>query len=263
MIKAAPEAPSRAPIVFLDFDGTITRRDATDAILEVFADPEWLTIEEEWKRGRIGSRECLTAQMGLVRASKEDVNVLLDSIEVDAGFVPLLERCAALRMPVHIISDGFDYCIHRILRRPSLSLAPLLSAVQVVSSHLEQGAGALSTWRVGFPSSAEPCVHGCGTCKPAAMSRLNPNARITIFVGDGLSDRYAAGCADVVFAKDALAAYCDERAIAYTPYDNLVTVSRRLFYYAERSGAKALTSGGGAPRELIKASADADADADL
>jgi hypothetical protein len=60
------------------------------------------------------------------------------------------------------------------------------------------------------------------------MSRLNPNARIAIFVGDGLSDRYAAGCADVVFAKDALSAYCDERAIAYTPYGDLGLVAQKL-----------------------------------
>jgi 2-hydroxy-3-keto-5-methylthiopentenyl-1-phosphate phosphatase len=216
------------PIVFLDFDGTITRRDATDAILEVFADPEWLRIEEKWKRGQIGSRECLTAQMALVRASQKEVDRLLDSIEIDTGLVPLLERCAALSMPVHVISDGFDYCISRILTRPSLALAPLLSGVQIVSSHLEQGPGALSTWRVGFPSSAGRCVHGCGTCKPAAMTRLNPSSRITIFVGDGLSDRYAAACADVVFAKEALAAYCDEQAIAYTPYDHLGAVGQSL-----------------------------------
>jgi 2-hydroxy-3-keto-5-methylthiopentenyl-1-phosphate phosphatase len=216
------------PIVFLDFDGTITRRDATDAILEAFADPEWLRVEEEWKRGQIGSRECLTAQMALVRASKEEVDRLLDSIEIDPGFVPLLERCATLSTPVHVISDGFDYCITRILTRPSLALGPLLSGVQVVSSHLEQGDGALSSWRVGFPSSTEPCLHGCGTCKPAAMTRLNPSSRMTIFVGDGLSDRYAAACADVVFAKDALAVYCDERAIAYTPYGDLGLVAQKL-----------------------------------
>jgi len=42
------------PVLFLDFDGTITRRDAVDAILEKFADPRWLAIEEDWKSGRIG-----------------------------------------------------------------------------------------------------------------------------------------------------------------------------------------------------------------
>ncbi|PYS76594.1 MAG: phosphatase, partial [Acidobacteria bacterium] len=45
------------PILFLDFDGTISERDAIDAMLEAFAAPEWLAVEEEWQAGRIGSRE--------------------------------------------------------------------------------------------------------------------------------------------------------------------------------------------------------------
>jgi 2-hydroxy-3-keto-5-methylthiopentenyl-1-phosphate phosphatase len=32
-------------VVFLDFDGTITLRDASDAILDAFADPEWGALE--------------------------------------------------------------------------------------------------------------------------------------------------------------------------------------------------------------------------
>src|SRR5258706_16438825 len=110
--------PEPGVVVFLDFDGTITTRDATDAILEVFADPGWLAIGEAWMTGQIGSRDCLAAQIALVTASDEQVNQLLDAIDVDPGFSSLLEVCAAERAALHIISDGFDYCIERILRRP-------------------------------------------------------------------------------------------------------------------------------------------------
>ena len=92
-------------MVFLDFDGTITRRDATDAILEAYADPEWVQIEDEWKRGRMGSRDCLIAQMALVRATNAEIDSLLDDIAIDQGFVPLLETCSAHGVPVHIVSD--------------------------------------------------------------------------------------------------------------------------------------------------------------
>src|SRR5438128_48801 len=107
------------PILFLDFDGTITRRDAVDAILETYADAAWLTFESEWREGRIGSRDCLRAQMALVRASRKQLDALLDEIEIDQGFVALLEMCARHDIPAHIISDGFDYCIRRILGRAS------------------------------------------------------------------------------------------------------------------------------------------------
>jgi 2-hydroxy-3-keto-5-methylthiopentenyl-1-phosphate phosphatase len=214
--------PGPGAVVFLDFDGTITLRDATDAILDAFADPAWLQLEDAWLSGQIGSRECLAAQMALVTASREQVDRLLGEIGVDPGFATLLDACAACAAPVHIISDGFDYCIGRILWRPDLNLLARLTDSHIVSSSLRLDDG---RWRATFAHPPEPCAHGCATCKPAAMERLNPNGAVTVFVGDGISDRYAAACADIVFAKDKLAAYCENASIPYAPYDTLAAVA--------------------------------------
>jgi 2-hydroxy-3-keto-5-methylthiopentenyl-1-phosphate phosphatase len=209
-------------IVFLDFDGTITVRDVTDAILEAFADRAWLEIEEAWITGRIGSRDCLQAQIALVRARQAQVNDLLDGIEVDPGLGSLLDVCATVRAPVHIISDGFDLCIERILTRPDRHFRAQLAGSHIVSSRLRvEGV----RWHADFPHPPEPCPHGCATCKPAAMERLNPDGALTVFVGDGFSDRHAARAADVVFAKGKLAAFCEEAAILYAPFDTLSTVA--------------------------------------
>jgi 2,3-diketo-5-methylthio-1-phosphopentane phosphatase len=238
-----PAAKAARPVVFLDFDGTITRRDVTDAILEVYADPQWLQVEEEWKAGRLSSRDCLTAQVALVTAAPEQLDSLLDSIEIDSGLVPLLDTCSAHGVPVHIVSDGFDYCIHRVLSRPSLGLAPHLESVQIVSSHLERDG---TRWTLEFTSSHQPCAHGCATCKPATMERLNPAGGPMVFVGDGLSDKHAARRADLVFAKDALAAFCDQHAIAYAPYDHLLTVAQSLDRLLQSTAVLALEPAGGA-----------------
>lgn len=211
-------------MVFLDFDGTITRRDATDAILDCHADPRWRQIEEAWRLGRIGSRECLEAQMALVTATRTDIDALLDDIDVDPGLAPLLDVCSARGVQVSIVSDGFDYCIDRILSRPSLGLVERLKDVRIVSSHLEVNG---TRWKATFTRMIPPCLHGCATCKPAVMELLNTDHRLKLFVGDGFSDKYAAAHADVVFAKDALADFCDHRAIPYTPYDTLAAVARR------------------------------------
>ena len=87
---------------------------------------------------------------------------------------------------------------------------------------------------LSFPSMEEGCEHGCATCKPAAMVRLIESPGPTIFVGDGLSDRYAAACADLVFAKNDLAAYCDEHAITYRRFDTLALVTQTISDLAER-----------------------------
>jgi 2,3-diketo-5-methylthio-1-phosphopentane phosphatase len=220
-----PEAAQQPPMLFLDFDGTISERDAIDALLEAFAAPEWLMIEAEWQAGRIGSRVCLGAQMALVRATPTEVNALLDAITVDRGFADLLDTCAAHRVPVHIVSDGLDYCIRRILANAGPRVVRAAAHIPVYSSRLKPaGAG----WRIEFPDFAGACAHGCATCKPAVMRRLNPTGARAVFVGDGLSDRYAAECADLVFAKGKLADYCRARGLAHVRYADLGRVAAYL-----------------------------------
>jgi len=60
------------------------------------------------------------------------------------------------------------------------------------------------------------------------MRRLNGAGGPTIFVGDGLSDRYAAAYADVVFAKNQLATYCAEQGLGCIGYAGLATIGMWL-----------------------------------
>jgi 2-hydroxy-3-keto-5-methylthiopentenyl-1-phosphate phosphatase len=65
------------------------------------------------------------------------------------------------------------------------------------------------------------------------MRLLNRAGATTVFVGDGLSDRYAVAEADIVFAKKSLARYCAEQGIAYHAYESLAAVAVRLIYAIE------------------------------
>lgn len=110
-------AESQSPVVFLDFDGTISKRDVIDRILEEFADSRWLDAEEKWLNGEIGSRECLEKQFSFVRAAPAELDEFLDTLELDEGFAPLLDVCREANLDVHIVSDGFDYYIRRLLEK--------------------------------------------------------------------------------------------------------------------------------------------------
>jgi 2-hydroxy-3-keto-5-methylthiopentenyl-1-phosphate phosphatase len=233
-------------VVFLDFDGTITLRDATDVLLDAFADQAWLRVEDAWLSGEIGSRECLAAQMALVTATQEEVDCLLGEIGVDPGFAMLLDVCVARAWPVHIVSDGFDYCIGRILGRPDRNLLARLTTSHIVSSTLIPDGG---RWRAAFAYPPEGCAHGCATCKPSAMTRLNDTGALTVFVGDGISDRYAAAYADVVFAKDRLSAFCDNASIRYAPFDTLAAVAHAI----ERSLGAVLPRAHSLPGKVVPA----------
>jgi 2-hydroxy-3-keto-5-methylthiopentenyl-1-phosphate phosphatase len=75
-----------------------------------------------------------------------------------------------------------------------------------------------------FPHSLAPCEHGCATCKPAIIRRLGKGRQPIIFVGDGMSDRFAVEAADVVFAKRQLLAYCRENDIPCHPFETFKDV---------------------------------------
>ncbi|HEV2248018.1 MAG TPA: HAD-IB family phosphatase, partial [Terriglobia bacterium] len=107
------EAAVRKPVVFSDFDGTITRLDVTDEILEQFADPSWREVEEQWLRGNIGSRECFERQAALVSVTAKQLNALIDAIPLDPDFPAFYRTLKAWRLPFYIVSDSFDYVIRR------------------------------------------------------------------------------------------------------------------------------------------------------
>jgi len=212
------------PIIFSDFDGTIAQVDVTDVILNEFADPKWREVEEEWVAGRVGSRECLRRQMALVRASAEDLDALVDSVPLDPGFVAFQRWTREHRIPFCVVSDGFDYVIRRILQRCGFD-GELLNGSHLFASSMRIEK---DTVRVQFPHPPAPCLHGCATCKPEVMRRLADGHSSVIFIGDGLSDRFAVEAADVVFAKDKLLAYGRDRNLSVSPFSTFADIQHNL-----------------------------------
>ncbi len=218
-------AESPPPIVFVDFDGTISKRDVIDAILEEFADDRWLETEKKWVNGELGSRECLQKQFSFVKATVGELNEFLDALELDEGFTPLLDICREADLRVHIVSDGFEYYIRRMLEK-SVKNRQLLDSLTIWANRLIPRGKNL--WRTEFPHYEKLCADGCATCKPAVMSEQNKRAAPSIFIGDGLSDRFAAQTANVVFAKNKLSEFCLANRIPQTAYHNLNQVAESL-----------------------------------
>ena len=117
MTKTAREADETktTPVIFCDFDGTITQLDVTDQILTQLAHPSWREVEQEWMMGLIGSRECLERQIALVDAPEEELHAVIDAVPVDAEFTTFCKFARKKRLPLYILSDGFDYVIRRVL----------------------------------------------------------------------------------------------------------------------------------------------------
>ena len=216
---------SESPLLFIDFDGTISKRDVIDEILNRFATKDWLEIEKLWLAGKIGSRECLRRQFELVKATPDTLDDFIASMEVDEGFPQLLRFCRDARISVHIVSDGFDYYIRRMLNG---SLGQLMAecGVTIWANRLLPVDG--GSWTTDFPFQRTICQHGCATCKPLVMRSVNESAAPTVFIGDGLSDRFAAKAADVVFAKATLSEFCFRNRLKQTTFSGLAQVADAL-----------------------------------
>ena len=125
---------------------------------------------------------------------------------------------------LYVLSEGFDYIIVRILKRAGI-YTPLRNGLHMFSSALRLEGHRLIP---SFPHSADPCEHGCATCKAALLRRFGKGKHPIIFVGDGLSDRFAVEEADVVFAKRHLLAYCREHDKACRPFGTFADVGQAV-----------------------------------
>jgi 2-hydroxy-3-keto-5-methylthiopentenyl-1-phosphate phosphatase len=215
---------SHQPIIFSDFDGTITQVDVTDQVLSQLAHPSWQEVEQEWVRGVIGSRECLVRQLALVNSTHQELDALIDSIPVDPDFTIFQEFTQKRKFPFYVVSDGFDYIIRRVLHRAGVN-GNLANGSHLFASSLRISGNRLEP---SFPHSEPPCEHGCATCKPAIMRRVANGRSPIVFIGDGHSDRHAAEFADMVFAKRQLLAYCRDRNIACHAYETFADVQAVL-----------------------------------
>jgi 2,3-diketo-5-methylthio-1-phosphopentane phosphatase len=214
----------KTPIVFCDFDGTITQLDVTDQILSQLAHPSWREIEQQWMQGLIGSRECLERQIALVDAPVEELHAAIDGVPLDSDFTAFCKFARKKRLPLYILSDGFDYVIRRVLKRAGVD-RQFKSGTNLFASAIRVEGRRLVP---SFPHLPGPCAHGCATCKAALIRVLAEGRRPVIFVGDGMSDRFAVEFADVVFAKRHLLAHCRENGIACHPFETFKDVQLTL-----------------------------------
>ena len=93
--------------IVCDFDGTITPTDVIDNILQRFADPSWEAIEDQWLQGEIGSRECLSRQLSLVKASPAELLAYFDTVEIDPDFPDFVDHVIGLGASIEVV-DHFE-----------------------------------------------------------------------------------------------------------------------------------------------------------
>jgi HAD superfamily phosphoserine phosphatase-like hydrolase len=205
--------------VFCDFDGTVTEPDTLKLLVERLGGGPAL-YEETGRLLRMGAltlREGIARDVGSVRVPfAEAAAVLRAEVAIDPGFAPFARWCAGARVPLTILSAGFEEIIHLLLGDLLLG-PPGLPPLEVRANRLRPG-----TWTSVFRDET-PWGHD----KAAPIRTARRRGATTVLVGDGYSDREAARVADVVLARRgrSLATYCRERGIPcreYATFDDVL-----------------------------------------
>jgi 2,3-diketo-5-methylthio-1-phosphopentane phosphatase len=181
--------------VFFDFDNTIVTFDVLDDLIQRFAkNRRWQTLEEAWQKGTISSGQCLKGQLGTLRIKKKELLRYLSRIKIDRYFPKLLSLFKRHGIKPLIVSDSFSFLIENILRNNGIK------GIKVYSNKLKFQKNRLIPV---FPHMDKACLL-CAHCKKNTLLNNVNNGKLTIYIGDGLSDICPARYADLVFAKDKL-----------------------------------------------------------
>jgi HAD superfamily phosphoserine phosphatase-like hydrolase len=121
--------------------------------------------------------------------------------------------------------EGEGEEVRRPTENPSLD-APSqggLAPSQEGTGHSSEGV----RWRVEFPYPSSTCS-ACGHCKGDPIRAWNAQGYITVFAGNGVTDRCPARVARLTFAKDELESWCRSQGIAAVPFNTFDDIRREL-----------------------------------
>lgn len=199
-------------LVIFDFDGVIVQADTTRLLIDRHAAGDPGPTDTAFAGGEIVSREWLVDSWEQVRSVPAATQLAtVREVPLDSGFEPLLAYLRAGGADVVIVSDGFGFYAREIGAR---------FGVDVLANDVDWATGELQ-----FPNEHLCCsCQSCGTCMKAPMKDPRAEGRWTIMVGSRVADHKAAVRADVLFAKGALAAWCDAGDVRYRPYATLADV---------------------------------------
>ncbi len=206
--------------IFSDFDGTISHPDTLNFLADAFAGVEFRQrVGRQIVAGEVSLRDAIQQEVNVIRGSLDEVLAFLQKhVEIDDGFPPFARWCFKREIPLTVLSGGMRQVIERLL-------APYkLERLRILANHVRIDH---NRWTLDFLDDT-PWGHDKG----AALRVAKQEGYLTVFLGDGLSDRGAAQEADVVFARSGLARFCQEQGIphhelsGFTQVQRLITKSR-------------------------------------
>mgnify|MGYP000858727847 FL=1 len=217
------------PIIFCDFDGTITETDNIVSLMTHFVPEQSEKIAKAMMAQTISFKDGITAMFELLSTNQKDdiIQYLLETAVIREGFREFVHYAQEHHIPFYIVSGGVDFFI-----QPMLEKFGPFSGVYCNSADFS---GEQIT--IVYPNSCDAqcakfTTQSCGCCKPTVMRQMAQPDHFKIVIGDSISDFEAAKQADLVLAREQLLDHCKDLQVPYEPfntfYDCLETVKKLI-----------------------------------
>ncbi|KAM0335855.1 hypothetical protein ACHAQA_000905 [Verticillium albo-atrum] len=247
------ENKKRKIICFSDFDGTIFMQDTGHILFDNHgcgAERREI-LDEQIKTGERSFRDVSEEMWGSLNVPFDDgFAVMKSNLEIDPAFRAFHAYCRQHDIPFNVISAGLKPILRRVL---DTFLGEEASAhIDIVANEAEiteDGSAWKPIWRHDNEMGHDKALSMAEARANAEASLVGDDGSVPliVFIGDGVSDLPAARQADVLFARRGLRLeeYCQENAIAYTPFDTFAEIQSEIEKIREEDERK--TAGKGMP----------------
>lgn len=210
-MKMPSSGIERKIAITTDFDGVISKVNVLNSLYQKFGRSDWQSYTKRWELGEIGTKTEIHKCLGNATATREEMELHLESIPMDMSIIDLYNYCQDRGYYFAIISDGFEWYIEYLLEKIGIFDLDIF-ANQI---HFQGDEIFFS-----FPWY-DPCTPLRGTSKVSIIEKIKEDFFRVLFLGDGHSDIEVLGVADSVLAKNFLLKYAKRMNILVTGFSDL------------------------------------------
>ncbi len=204
--------------ILIDFDGTITKRDSNDLLVEKLLSNRAEDVSQ--REEDLNFMEFFSLLFNEINITEEEyLDFILKEVELAKGFYEFYKKAKSRNIPLVVVSGGFLNGIVPFLKKYGIE------DMEVYANSLNFEGDTVTIEY--YHNIAECCdIGSCGNCKVLHYERYKSDGYKVIFIGDGITDRSVASKADIVFAKDGLLKYCNENNIDCIHWEDFNDISK-------------------------------------